>query len=443
MKLKTKIQLFSSLFMFVLILIINISVYFLFHQVSVDSELEELTSQTNTMLESLHENQDITQGELLKAFLPTDGMIRVIPEDGEALVHTKDKAYVDLPGEYVTKESKRIVSLDEGEFAVITKPIIWGDGEVVTLQVSKHLRTLTENMTVLLYVLVLASFIILIPTIVAGNVLSSFLLKPIQLLMQTMKENTAHNKWEKIEVNNRSKDELYEMEMAYNNMIDKLKENYEKQEIFVSDASHELKTPISIVKSYAQLMEKRGLDKPELFQESVQTINAEADRMHKLVEQMLSLAKNKEETGDEQIDIISLCKETIASFRGAYEREIQLQSSLDVLYVNGNTAQLKQILYILIDNGLKYSDNEVQVQISTEADEAILQVRDYGQGIPESDQLRIFDRFYRVDKARSRDTGGTGLGLAIAKAIAESHQGKLTLESTPGKGSTFILKLPI
>ncbi|MUK89736.1 HAMP domain-containing protein [Ornithinibacillus sp. L9] len=443
MKLKTKIQLFSSLFMLVLILIINTSIYFLFYKLSADNELEELASHTNTIITSLNSNPEIAKNDLLKAFLPMDGMIRVIPKEGEPLAHTKDRDYFNLPGEYSVAESQTIINQQGEWFAVISKPIIWGDGEILTLQVSKHLINLTETMKVLLYVLVVASIIILIPTVIAGNVLSRFLLSPIKAFIQTMNANAKHAEWEKIDRNSKSKDELYEMTKAYNDMIDKLKEAYEKQEIFVSDASHELKTPISIVKSYAQLMEKRGLANPELFKESVEAINSEADRMQKLVEQMLALAKNKGEHHNEQVDIVSKCKEAVASFIGAYNREIDLDYTDDAVYVKGNADQLQQIMYILIDNALKYSEDKVHVRIRKEEGNTILSVTDYGQGIPVHEQSRIFDRFYRVDKARSRDTGGTGLGLSIARTIALSHKGTLTLKSKVGEGSTFTLKLPL
>ncbi|SHG32611.1 HAMP domain-containing sensor histidine kinase [Ornithinibacillus halophilus] len=444
MKLKTKIQLFSSLFMVILILIINTSVYFLFYKLSTDSELEELKDQTDTIVTSLNDNPSIAEDEFLKAFLPIDGMIRVIPEVGDPQVHSRDKAFFELPAEYHVGETQSIVTLENGEiFAVITKPIIWMNGEVVTLQVSKNLATLSENMRVLFYVLVLASLIILIPTVIAGNVLSRFLLKPIQALNRAMNENTRHAKWEKIDVDNQSKDELHELEKAYNNMIDKLKENYEKQEIFVSDASHELKTPISIVKSYADLIKRRGSENPELISESVEAISSEADRMQKLVEQMLSLAKNKEEAEMEQFNLASVCVDVTTAFKGAYDRTIELVRTDEKILIEGNMNQIKQVLYILVDNALKYSNDRVLVQLEKEQKMVKLMVTDFGPGIREEDKSRIFDRFYRVDKARSRDTGGTGLGLAIAKTIIESHKGSLTVESTIGEGSTFTICLPI
>ncbi|RLL42122.1 sensor histidine kinase [Oceanobacillus piezotolerans] len=445
MKLKTKIQLFSSIFMLILILLVNVSVYFLFNKMTAQTELEQLEIVTNDLIERFADNPGINAKDLTKAYLPSNGAIRVIVESGKPIVEqTRDLSYLTLPWGFSTKESKRVIAVNNGpDIAVVTKPIIWNTGEIVTLQVSNHLVPLHETMKTLSYVLIVLSFIVLIPTIFAGSILSRFLLIPIKNLIEAMKENTKLGKWKTINVTNRSKDELYEMEMTFNEMIGYLKENYEKQEMFVSNASHELKTPIQIVKSYAQLMDRRGKDNPELLAESIEAIDSEADRMKKLVEQMLALAKNKKEAEMEKVNLSLLAKDTVTTFNGAYDREINVTSNKEQLFVHGNRDQLEQIIYILIDNALKYSKDKVDIEISNMNTKAMLKVRDYGSGISQEDQERIFDRFYRVDKARSRDTGGTGLGLSIAKDIAAAHKGELTLESKIGEGSTFILSLPI
>lgn len=446
MKLRTKIQLFSSLFMLVLILLINTSIYTLFYKTSAKSELDQLLDHTNTIVSTLHSNPDIPKNELLDAFLPQNGMIRVISkqENEPLLLLTKNNEYRNLPSEFRRSESKEIVkNEDKTNIAVISKPIIWDNGDVVTLEVSEHLVTLKGTMTTLFYVLFVASLLILIPTIVAGSFLGRFLLQPIKTLTNTMKENIKHADWKKINLQNRSHDELYEMEKTFNNMIDELKDNFEKQEMFVSNASHELKTPISIVKSYAQLLSRRGKDYPQVFDESVQVIESEADRMQKLVEQLLLLAKSENNDAFEKVNLIDLCEEIVKIFEGAYDRIINVQKQLTPLFVFGNKDQLEQIIYILIDNGLKYSEEDININIFKHNHFAILQVTDFGQGIPENEQKFIFDRFYRLDKARSRETGGTGLGLAIAKAITDVHRGKLSVDSKIGEGSTFTLELPI
>jgi signal transduction histidine kinase len=431
--------------MLMLILLVTTSIYFWFSKISSDRDLGQLSEQTDTIVRTLNANPDIVARELMDAFLPAHGMIRVIREDGEAFVtQYKQKEYTNLPATFTVNESQQIVKDGDGiKVAVIEKPMIWKDGEVVTLQVSNHLLGLQEDMKTLFYVLVAVSMIMLLPTIVAGGLLSQFLLRPIKKLIQTMKENIRNKDWKKIDIQNRSHDELHEMENTFNEMIDYLKANFQKQEIFVSNASHELKTPISIIKSYAQLLDRRARDNPEVLNESTRAIESEADRMQKLVEQMLLLARNKNESSMAKVDLAGLCEETIATFTGAYTRDIQFHQMVNGLHVKGNKEQLQQIIYILIDNALKYSQDEVKFMAFAHDHQAIIKITDYGQGIPDEDLPHIFDRFYRVDKARTRETGGTGLGLTIAKSIAELHQGDLSVTSKLEEGTTFTLNLPL
>lgn len=443
MKLQVKIQIFTSLLMFILLLLVNVAIFLMFHKMSTSSELEELELTTNDLVATLKENPDADVSNVLKAYLPVNGMIRIIEESGNPLFEqTRSTEYLTLPWKFTNKESKEIYT--EGNYpdvAVVTKPIIWQDGEIVTLQVSNVLYALDETMRTLSYVLTVLFLIMLIPVIISGVLLSRLLLRPIQKLQETMQENMKHGKWKKIDTVSRSKDEIYEMEKTFNQMIDYLKDSYERQEMFVSDASHELKTPVQIIKSYAQLLKRRGMNDPALLKESVEAIDSEADRMKRLIEQMLSLAKGKQEVVDKDpIDIEALIKEIIPVFEGAYGRKIHLQS--EPVFVKGNKGLLEQVLYILLENGMKYSSDDMEVNISKRGEKARISVTDFGQGIPKDVQERIFDRFYRVDKARSRETGGTGLGLAIAASIVKGHKGKIEVESELGKGSTFTIILP-
>src|SRR5699024_8717237 len=255
MKLKTKIQLFSSLFMLLLVFIVNTSVYLLFYKMTTDNELEQLSENTNTIVETITENPDIPKNELLQAFLPSNGMIRVVDSDGEELIPTitKNHSYRQLNVEYSESENQQIIDSPSGEkVATISKPIIWEDGSVVTLQLSNYLLSMEDTMQTLFYVLLVASLLILIPAIIASNVLSRFILAPIKELIGAMNANMQPGNWKTIDTNRRSRDEIYEMETTFNDMTRQLQENFEKQEVFVSDASHELKTPIAIIKSYAQ-----------------------------------------------------------------------------------------------------------------------------------------------------------------------------------------------
>src|SRR5699024_5476731 len=140
-------------------------------------------------------------------------------------------------------------------------------------------------MQTLLYILLGASIIMLIPSIVASSLLTRFILRPIQQLIEAMRESEKKIGWQKIKLSDRSKDELYEMGKTYNKMMNTLQKSYEKQEMFVSDASHELKTPLAIIQSYAQLMKRHGKD-PEITEEAIEAIASESVRMQQLVEQM-------------------------------------------------------------------------------------------------------------------------------------------------------------
>lgn len=446
MKLKTKIQLFSSLFMLLLILLVNTSIYFLFYKISAENELSRLSNETNTIVETLQANPDVPRSQLLKAFVPENGIIRVIDQNGEELIPTitKSESYTQLAYEFIDHEKRTIEKDEQGHYiAVVMKPIIWENGEVATLQVANFLIALDEMMHTLFYVLVAASLIILIPTVIAGNLLSKFVIQPIQKLIETMKINIHDKNWQLIEVENESKDELYEMVTTFNELMRQLKESFKKQEQFVSDASHELKTPLSIIKSYAELLKRRGKANPELITESIDVIEQEAERMQLLVNQLLDLAKNKQAFPHEPIDLVPLVKKVHRIFADAYDRKIHLDIAEKSVLIKGNEKQIEQVVYILLSNAIKYSEKEIALHLYVKQQFAVLDVIDKGIGISEEEQKRIFDRFYRIDKARSRQTGGTGLGLAIANEIVKHHGGTIEVVSEIGKGSTFTVNIPM
>lgn len=450
MKIKTRIQLFSSLFMFFLILLVNASIYFLFYHQSLKAEWERLDTKLTATMEALAEVGDMSKmNTLLRAYVPSDGLIRIINKDGKILQSVmKETDYNKLPKRFTKEEKQELPELEimdeKYKFAVISIPIIWENGEVVTLQIAENLHVLKNTMSILSLVLFIASLFILIPTILAGRMLSNFLLQPIQIFIHTMKKNEVQGNWEMIDIEDRSHDELYQMGDTFNRMIHKLKESFEKQKRFVSDASHELKTPISIIKSYNELLARRGKEQPEVFDESVQAISSEADRMQQLVEQMLTLAKDEttEKLHMTSFDIHALCKEASQTFQGAYQRKVHLVTELDQREIYADKEKVKQTIYILMDNALKYSDKDVSIILGEQSDTISVAIQDKGEGIEQAMLDKIFGRFYRVDKARSRETGGTGLGLSIANTIIRAHDGSIHVDSTLGEGSTFTILLP-
>jgi signal transduction histidine kinase len=226
---------------------------------------------------------------------------------------------------------------------------------------------------------------------------------------------------------------------------------FQKQKEFVADASHELRTPLSVMLSSINALEMQEEVTEDPFSKKlINNMKAEVKRMTSLVSDLLTLARsdsNKVEKAMMPFDITDAVQKVMESVETlAISKHIDLQ--LDTpgkLVVTGDQERLTQLIYILLDNAIKYTTphGNVNIQVVQHGSECILKVRDTGVGIHPDEKARIFDRFYRADKSRSRQMGGHGLGLAIAKWIVETHKGKIDVESEQEKGSTFTVRLPM
>ncbi len=229
-----------------------------------------------------------------------------------------------------------------------------------------------------------------------------------------------------------------------------IKTAMDKQHEFVADASHELRTPLALIRANAEIL-KREAGKPVAANlESVDDIINEADRLASLVGQMLTLARADTGAAAAEmapVDLAALAQDTVREMRLlAAENEITIDvQTQGSSIVEGDELRLRELLTILIDNSLKYSDagGRVDVTVSGEHGKAVVRISDTGRGIPKESLPRIFDRFYRADKARSRELGGSGLGLAIARWIAETHNGSIQIDSEVGRGTTVTVELPL
>ena len=217
---------------------------------------------------------------------------------------------------------------------------------------------------------------------------------------------------------------------------------------FVANASHELKTPVAALRALAETLLTALPEDPEAGRGFAVRIGREAERLDALVRDLLDLSRVERGTLDvEPVDLVGLAKEVVGSYADrAEERRIKLRTELRPnVAMRGDRAQLGLLLSNLIDNALRYTSSKGTVRVRLDGSEsrAVLQVADTGEGIPANELPRIFERFYRVDKARARQTGGTGLGLAIVRHVAESHGGMVTVDSELRRGTTFTVTLPI
>jgi signal transduction histidine kinase len=266
------------------------------------------------------------------------------------------------------------------------------------------------------------------------------------------------------------KDELATLAATFNEMLSKLEEAYLRQQRFVADASHELRAPITSIRCNLDLLASAPNLPPQEAEAALTDARAEADRMGRLVNDLLTLARSdatgkqmenfgykKSQPWTRKIDLDSLLLEVFRQYQPLGDngsesdgRDPQKQQgprltllAIAPVTVYGDPDRLKQVLVALLDNALKYTPYEGSVALSLTTDEhyAVIKVSDTGIGIQPEDLPHIFERFYRADRARSRDRGGSGLGLTIAQSIVQEHEGSIEVESTPGKGSIFIVRL--
>jgi two-component system, OmpR family, sensor kinase len=258
------------------------------------------------------------------------------------------------------------------------------------------------------------------------------------------------------------KTEISRLNRSLNTMLDSLEDSVSSRNKtlgqmrrFVADASHELRTPLVSVRGYAELYRKGALKKKSEVQEAMQRIESEAIRMSSLVESLLTLARldENQQLDAKKVDMIELVQSVI---KGSSATDKKL--SFTVLTLSGaklakdekifaeiNESQIRQVLVNLIENAKRFSSNKSSIEVGVgqkTEDEVIIEVIDHGEGIPKQLRDKIFERFYRADNSRNRETGGTGLGLAIVKEIVLLHKGRIEVRETPQGGATFRIKLP-
>lgn len=435
MKLRNRIHVYSTVLTLVILVVLAVVIYYAFRSLAFSTEVEELESAGQAMLANYNASEVDNPADVLRGYVPVRGLIQVSGAGGDSLelIQSPDIS-AQFPAQ--TDGMSGVMAVEGEQFAFTQMPIIWSDGSVAQLQIGKSLNEVMEDLAVLRLVLAAAVILAMIPVIIAGAVLAGIVTKPISALTATMRNIQQSGNFQKLPVSEQSNDELQQMGMTFNDMISLLEENYLKQEEFVSNASHELKTPLTIIGSYAKLLERQGMEDKAIAEESISAIRDETDRMSTMIEQFLLIARRNETPPEfERVDLTRLLKETVAALNRSYAREFVLLADEQPIYVWTDTAKFKQLLYILLDNARKYSSERIEITAKAD-DTAFIQIRDYGDGIPKESLPHVFDRFYRVDKARNRSTGGFGLGLALANQLAESMKLQLAIDSIEHLGTT-------
>ena len=291
--------------------------------------------------------------------------------------------------------------------------------------------------------------LILLLASLGGYFLARKSLSPITLMNQQTQRITAENLSSQLDVAN-PRDEVGRLATTINALLARLNAAFQQQQRFIADASHELRTPIAVLRGETEVALEQERPTAE-YKESLRQIKEEAERLSRIVENLFILARQPVDASaivklpvrlNEVVADCVRAAQVLATQKGL---RLKVGRSFPEMELDGDDEMLKRMLLNLLDNAVKYTPRggEVDVELARQNGNARIVVTDTGIGIPTEDQQRIFDRFYRVDKARSRALGGAGLGLSIARWIVEAHEGKLTVESTPGRGSAFTVELPL
>ncbi len=343
-----------------------------------------------------------------------------------------------------------IRTLGPAPVRLLTYPIVV-DGKITDLvQIGEDLSSMENALEHLRLMLLIFSPLALLVLSVGGWFLAGRMLEPVVRITRTAQRINVGNLSDRIPVEN-TQDELAQLAETFNSMLARLEESFNRTRQFSADASHELRTPLAILKGETEVALRWGRD-PEELRRTLESNLEEIDRMGRIIEDLLLLAKS--EAGELRLEIrefslgdllqdLYLQGKTLGESKNI-DITLKLQVTEDIR-LKGDQFQLHRMLLNLLNNGIKYTpeNGSVEIRLAIEDTEAVLAVADSGIGIAAEHQPHIFERFYRVDEARNRAVGGTGLGLAIVKSIVEAHDGRIEVDSTPGSGSIFTIRLPL
>ncbi|MFD0587055.1 ATP-binding protein [Paenibacillus sp. GCM10027627] len=454
MTLRKRFTLFTIFWLILILIFFNIFVYFYVIKITTESEEEVITTKINLILENprIQSLRGISSGELLEEFRNINEMVRIIaPNNRVVNIGMADSSVAhpilqELPAEFLPYHQSGMITKGGERIIYMRVPLYDNSTGSVKymLEFTRVLDELNNYLQVLVAALSVTSGGAILFAIFGTYWFTSRLTAPIQQMVNTMREIDRSGKLRKIEMGNREESaELQQLLRAFNQMIERLDRTFARQKQFVADASHELKTPLTVISSYAGMLKRWGRDDESLRDEAIEAISKEATRLQNLTKSMLMLAEAEQEDWLrlEMFDVVQVVDELSTMLQTTFQRSIRVKALSKSVRMTGDKDKIRQLLVILLDNAIKYSKDPIDISITLMKNNIVkIEVKDKGMGIPENEIPHLFERFYRVDGARSRSTGGVGLGLSIAKRIVDLHEGKIDVFSLPNLGTTITLQ---
>lgn len=374
-----------------------------------------------------------------------NGSLLPYREVREVLREGSDSAY---GFHYISRgEDEGIFSFDEESIWAVyyTVPLVRDGAVSGAVMFSSSIQDVVDSIAHVTQRITLTFAIVIIAMVIVVSILSGWLTRPIAELTSAIRRMGTQGY---VRVNVKGSSEITELGQAFNRMSERIEEHDRTRNEFVANASHELKTPLATMKLLSETILYQDDPDPALMKEFFGDINHEVDRLTCIVSELLKLVQEDSSAGGlnfENIRLDNLVRGVCGRLAALAEnKNITLTTNLEPVEMQGDGMRLEQIVVNLVENAIKYTDEgSVQVSVADEGEWAVFTVKDTGIGIPEESIEHLFERFYRVDKARSRSTGGTGLGLSITEKLVSLHGGSIEVKSKPGEGSTFTVQLPI
>jgi heavy metal sensor kinase len=382
-------------------------------------------------------------------------LVRLLDAHGVLLGETPAFRALRVPGASVTQPLQgtpwqgTALSTDEQEVRLYSRTLTTGGNPVAVIQVGESLFTLHTLLHQLVAALLVVGFLVLLACAVGSYLLAGRSFAPIQRLAETARKIKAGDLHQRVPVPP-VRDEVQYLALTLNEMLDSLDQSFSRQRRFVADASHELRTPVAVIRNKVEVAVLRPRS-PDDYCTVLHSIHAETERLSHLISDLLALARGDEGQArferetvrlDQLVESVAANADGLAQKRGI---RLSVQAPQPVTLI-GDEARLIQVILNLLDNAIRYTNagGQVLLSLQTTSSETQLVVRDTGIGIAPEHLPHLFERFYRADPSRRRTGGsGTGLGLAIVEWIVRAHGGSIVAESQMGRGSCFTVTLPL
>jgi two-component system, OmpR family, sensor kinase len=429
-------------------------------QRSVDTKLKSIADVISSSMTDVQSQSMVGNMEqyLTNVFgrRPKGKLVQIMDSSGRVRANSNDIEAENFQTSYSTLERAaagevvyETIEKAHPRIRVVTLPVMDKGKTKSTsfVQVGTSLEDLDESMKRLLIILIFGIFTAVSFTIGVGYYMAKKALKPVDKIRRAAVKITFRNLDEYIDIGSR-KDELGKLAETFNDMISRLRDAFQRINQFSIDVSHELKTPLTILKGGTEVALRKERNSAE-YQSLLVSHLEEIDRMSSIIDDLLLLSKadtGKIQLNIEDVSLRDLVVEVYMEMQLFAEKknvELLLGDVVDTK-IKGDELKLRRMLWNIVDNGIKYTHTGGKVEVSSAYDDGFVRidVKDTGTGIAQEDLKFVFDRFYRADRARTRENG-TGLGLSISKWITEAHKGTINVESKLSSGSLFSIRLPI